>query len=257
MLFKTAQMDYDLLINYNLTETFKKTNSNEKIVNANANQNGTTADTNQLKGSLTRDVDVNNSSEKTNSLDSSTTHSENTDFTHNDTLTETGAIDKNTTVDVDTTKVGSDTPNALLSMTDIKNNVYASKADIEDGVTKTVDGQKSSASKVDKLTETTDKTVTDSVNAESRDTSKDNNSENTTETTNNTTTSNGTFNNHSNATQNENESGSENYTLTRIGNIGVDKPSDMLQKHIEFQKTMTTILKQFFDACEDLFMQLY
>jgi hypothetical protein len=132
-------------------------------------------------------------------------------------------------------------------MTDIKTNVYASKADIEDNSSKTTDKQISSATKVDNTTETTDRVSTDTIDATSHDTTNDTTKEDTTETTNNTT----------NTTQNENHNGSENYTLTRVGNIGVDKPSDMLQKHIEFQKTLTTVYKQFFEECEDLFMRIY
>lgn len=237
MLFTTAQMEYDLLNNYNLTETFTKTNTVTKETGGNATQNGT----------LHRASEVEANGDKTNTLDSTTEHTENTDFTKDETVTETGEDNRSIAVTVDNRKVQSDTPNGLLSMPDIKGNVYASKAEIEDGTTSTTDNDNTSAEKKGNSIENTTSNVSDVVNATSHDTTNDNNTEDTTETTNNTT----------NTTQNETGNGTENYTLTRIGNIGVDKPSDMLQKHIEFQKTMTTIYSQFFNECEDLFMQIF
>jgi hypothetical protein len=225
LLFKTALYEYDVKNNYNLTETFTKTNTNTKEVTGNATQNG----------SLNRDAEVSATGNKTNTLDSTTSHTENIDFTKADTLTENG------TVAVDNKKVGSDTPNALLSMADIKTNVYASKAEIEDGTTTTT------AEKVDNATETTTRTTVDNIDATSHDTTTDTSTEDTTETTTNT----------ANTTQNETGNGSETYTLERVGDIGVDTTPDKLKKHIELQKVLTTVYSQFFDECEDLFMQIY
>lgn len=49
----------------------------------------------------------------------------------------------------------------------------------------------------------------------------------------------------------------EKHTLTRIGNIGVDTDSDMIEKHIRLQKTLKQIELLFFNECEDLFMMVY
>jgi hypothetical protein len=237
MLFKTAQIEYDLLNNYNLTETFNKTNT--KTATGNATQSGSTSDSSHLTGTVNHNDTINVEGDKTNTLKSTTDHTENTDFTKDETINETGKIDKNTTVNVDDKKVGSDTPNGLLSMEDIKNNVYASRADIQDGTTTTTDGQTSSADKTGTSTEATERSSTDKVDATSTDKTTDKTVQFGTDTTNNTTTSSGTVNTTADTAQSEN--GSENYTMTRVGNIGVDKPSDMLAKHVEFQKTMTTI----------------
>jgi hypothetical protein len=130
-------------------------------------------------------------------------------------------------------------------MTDIKNNVYASKADVEDTTNKTVDAQTNSANKKSNSTDTTTATVTDTVDATSGDSLTG------------TTHNNGTVANTTNANQNESDNGTESYTLERNGDIGVDTTPDKLKKHIEIQKILTTIYIQFFDECEDLFMQVY
>ncbi len=51
--------------------------------------------------------------------------------------------------------------------------------------------------------------------------------------------------------------GNENYTLHRIGNIGIDTASDMLQKHIKAQAILKKGYKNFYDECANLFMLLF
>jgi hypothetical protein len=237
LLLKTALYEYDVKNNYNLTETFTKTNTMQKGITGKATQNV----------NLNRDSDIVITGDKTNTLDSETDHTEDIEFVKDGTITDEGTIDNTSTVDVDNKKVGSDTPNGLLSMTDITKNVYASKADIEDGTTKTVDKQTSNAEKTDNTKETTERTTKDTIDATSRDISTDTTNEDTTETTSNIT----------DTTQSEDQSGSESYTLERVGDIGVDTTPDKLRKHIEIQKIFTTVYAQFFDECEDLFMQIY
>lgn len=237
LLLKTAEYEYDVKNNYNLTETFTKSVTSTKAVAGEATQSGT----------LNRDAEIEVEGSKTNSLESSTDHTENIDFVKNDNVTENSIVDKLTTGNTGNIKVGSDTPNGLLSMSDIKTNVYASKADVEDNTMTTVDKQTNTAEKKNDTTETTGRNSVDIVDATSRDTINDTTNENTTETTNATT----------NTEQNENQTGLETYTLERVGDIGVDTTPDKLKKHIEIQKILTTIYKQFFDECEDLFMQVY
>lgn len=233
MLFTTAQVEYDLLNNYNLTETLTKTRTNEKGITGSANQSGTTDDQTTTSGN------------KTSLLDSKTDHTESVDYSKTETTEESGLIDKIGNTLIEDKKVGSDTPNALLSMIDIKTNVYASKADIQDAKTDTTDKQTSSGEKTNTLTEETNRTTSDNVDASSQET--------------NSQTTSGESSIQSNTTTNQNETGNENenYNLTRIGNIGVQTGSDMLMKHIELQRTLTTIELQFFKDCEDLFMQIF
>lgn len=102
------------------------------------------------------------------------------------------------------------------------------------------------------LTNVTDKTEnnSDSSNFSNSETgSNENNStnKNTKENINNTTG------------KNLNEgSQDENYTLTRKGNIGVMTATDMLEKHINYQKRVTNIINKFLvNECSNLFMMLY
>jgi hypothetical protein len=85
----------------------------------------------------------------------------------------------------------------------------------------------------------------------------DTTNEDTSEVISNTTTSSGSNSATTNTSQNESGSGTETYTLERVGDIGVDTTPDKLKKHIDIQKILTTVYTQFFDECEDLFMQIY
>ena len=49
----------------------------------------------------------------------------------------------------------------------------------------------------------------------------------------------------------------ESYEMKKRGNIGVDTDADMIQKHINLQKVLKQIERMFFDECEDLFMLVY
>lgn len=233
LLLKTALYEYDVKNNYNLTETFTKTTSNAKTATGNVDQN-----------SVTNVVET-TTAEKTNSLDSTTQHSEENSTTRSDDVKEGNTNNKTATTTVDGKKVESDTPQGLLSMSNIKSNVYASRAGIEDTTNTETNIQTNVAYKTNDTTETTTNTVTDSVDAHSED--------NSTERSN----SDGTTTNTTDTTMTESDSGSETYTLERVGDIGVDTTPDKLRKHIELQKTLTTVYAQFFDECEDLFMQVY
>lgn len=43
----------------------------------------------------------------------------------------------------------------------------------------------------------------------------------------------------------------------RVGNIGVNTDSDMIEKHLHLQKALKQIKMMFFEECEDLFMLVY
>ena len=224
-MLKAAQLEYDVLNNYDMTETFEKTNSNTRALTENIDQEGS----------------ANSASNKANTLESETNHTENTDVTRNEQIDETGNLDNTSTTTIDGRKVGSDTPNGLLSMADIKGNVYASKADIEDTTNTTVDEQTTTAGKTGTTSEDASGTARDEVSA----TSVDNTTEQATQTA------------ETDRTQNETTDGNENYTLTRMGNIGVMHATDMIEKHVKLQRKIRTVYTQFFNECEDLFMQLF
>lgn len=117
--------------------------------------------------------------------------------------------------------VGSDTPSGLLAMADIETNVYASKADIQTG-----DG-----TTVNDISQTNAEDVTEHSITETES--------------------------QGNTTQNENNTGTEDYTINRHGHIGVQTASELLIKHTELLKIIQTVYTQFFNECENLFMQIY
>jgi hypothetical protein len=212
-ILETSLYEYDIKNNYNLTETFTKTNS--KLVKGNANQTGIS------NTDVTQDMtETNNKSNEVNSnidrLDNS-----NIDKTANN-------INNNKNVE-------SDTPNGLLSMEDIKTNIFASKALLQDGTTEVTEKQISAVTSNDKSLATGTETAENVVEG-TTSTNNDFSSETDTETT---------------------ESGNESYTLERVGDIGVDTTPDKIKKHLEIQKILTTVYINFFDECNDLFMQLY
>jgi hypothetical protein len=160
-MLKVCAMDYDLINNYNLTETFSKTNSSTKTSTENANQTGTSSNLNTNTSTLTRSADIDTTSKKTNTLDSTTKHNELNETETVAKETETGKLDKTSTLDIDGKKIESDTPNGLLAMADIKTNVYASNANIEDTTSKTIDAQTNSADKTNTTTDNATINVSD------------------------------------------------------------------------------------------------
>ena len=49
----------------------------------------------------------------------------------------------------------------------------------------------------------------------------------------------------------------ETFINHKVGNIGVQTQSDMLEKHLILQKKLKNIEKNFFDECEELFIMIY
>jgi hypothetical protein len=292
-LLRTTLLQYEILNNYDITETLTKSNSNTRQLNESKNQNDKSTTTASTTGTNDRTLDntgnANNTIDTTSdkksdtaltnvkntTLDSTTTRGENIDVTKDESLIDNGKLDNTSSLVIDGRKVESDTPNGLLSMVDIKGNIYASKAGIEDTTNTTTQMQTTSNDKTASTTETTEHTTDDIIKGSSKDdisgttaeTIKEINStksqniivnnekshENKTEILQN----NGSKDSNSIGSQNETNSGNENYTLKRIGNSGVSYPADMIEKHIELQGKIRTVYTQFFDDCEDLFMGIY
>lgn len=257
MLFRTALIDYQKTINYSLTETLTREFNKEDKTTGTMKSDGTKSDnttiTNVADG--TRSNTLNN--DKTNTLNSKTDHTDTNNFTKTSSTEETGNNHNSITVDVDNKNVESDTPSGLLSMSNIKNNVYASKANIQDNLTTTNDVLSTSANKTLTDTEKTTNTTTDTINGTTQDKTVETNTETTHESNTGMNNNNGSFNNNTNTSQNTTGVENETTTRTTTGSYGVITEADMLQKHIALQQTLTTILTKFFDECEDLFMQIF
>jgi hypothetical protein len=245
MLFRTALIDYEKTINYKLTETYNRGVNKTDSVIGSASNDGTNTNT------LNRSLDNTTVGNKTNTLDSTTKHTEDNTTTHTENITESGDLNKSSTLTIDGRKVGSDTPNGLLSMENIKGNVYANKADIEDTTNTTNDFQSTSEEKTNTTTDNIDNSVKDEVDATSTDHSTDTINEDVHE------TNNGSFETSTSTTQNTTGSENETSTHTTMGSYGVITEADMLQKHINLQQTLSKILSMFFDECEDLFMGVF
>jgi hypothetical protein len=253
MLWRTALIDYEKTVNYKLTETYVRDVDKNDNVTSNENNQGTNVTTGTT------------SDEKTSTLNSTTDHSQNNDITHNEKTEENGTLDKRFTESqtnvktnhntVDTKKIESDTPKGLLSMKNIETTVYASKANIDSVMNNTTDNEDNKLNNVDTQSTFADKSLdlTETSNGIASDVVEATNKDNASSTQNNNVSFNNTSTNSQNVTGNE----KENSTRTTLGSFGVITEADMLQKHINLQKTLTKILSNFFDECEDLFMQLY
>ena len=255
--FKACELEYDVLYNYDMKEVLEKTNTNTKEVTENVEQQGSSSNNINSNSNLNRNNEGSLITDKNSSVDSTTERTENTEIDKTENLDETGKLDKALTDTLDSKKVSSDTPTGLLSMTDIKNNLYATNVNIDDATNTNIEAQTTSGKKEGISNQNTESNIIDEVNATSSDNSTTRNNEEITENATSNQQTNGTLANTSNALQNETQNANENYTLTRIGNIGVMHATDMLQKHIELQRKLRTAYLQFFNECEDLFMQIF
>jgi hypothetical protein len=258
MLLVTAQINYEKTKNYNITETQSRdVNNTSNSTGSNLqNTSGQSTDNSQNNTSFTNhSVDEGN---KSNDLSSTTAHSEES----HDTTTESGTdkITEKTTEEknLDATKVHSTTPKSMLSLSNLKSNIYASDAERNDNSEDNTTDHDSTATKSNTTTDNSNSSSSDSVHA--TNTESDNNTNDSNGSTNGTgnVTHNETGSSTNNLTQNTTGNTKESYTRTMSGSYGVITEADMLQKHIGLQDKLTHIFNDFFEnECHDLFMELY
>lgn len=190
---KTALLEYDLIDNYDMTETFTRG------VDKTDNLTGHDVSTGMTTATTTNDL--------------------------SDTIDETNIRAITVDESSENRNVESDTPNGLLALADITTNVYASKVNIN---------------KIDNLASNGDSTTASRVQI-------------------NTGTVELTTDFDGDLTKTQTIIGSEDETYTRItkGNIGVGSDAKMLEEHIHLQKILQTALFNFFNDCEELFMQVF
>jgi hypothetical protein len=257
MLFRTALIDYEKTINYNLTDTFTRGVNKTDTLTGNASSEGSKVDNSKVDGSSHSTLNNTETGNKTNTLNSTTDRTEETDVVRSgETLEDINGVVTGTN-EINNKKVSSDTPQALLTIGDIKSQIYASSAEIDDNTSKTIDDNKTKTNRTEDITEGTDHSLSDTVNATNTDVTNITNAGENAETNTSTLKNDGTFESKTDTTQNA--TSNENETATRVmrGSYGVITEADMLQKHIELQRILTTILTKFFNECEDLFMQIY
>lgn len=245
-LFNAANIEYSILNNYNLTEEFTTTRENK----------GKTRGISSTVGQLFGDSNTENKQART------VTGTGKTGNTGNDTEVETTATATDTTnkqtVDTTNDKTTSENVNKKFldtpqGITDLSNSKYLT----------TLNQDTASGTEKDKGKQTTDGegTVDSNIDRTLTRNRSDNQTSENKEVTDDTVT--GTTHDEQKTTQ-DNDSRTyldskqtETHKLTRVGNIGVDTDSDMIEKHIRLQKVLRQIELLFFNECEDLFMMVY
>lgn len=225
-LFKSASIEYDVLDNYKLTETYERKIENNGKTSGISSTVGQTFDKQESEANQNKTVD----------------NIGNVDTVGKDTTQSTGSktTEGATTSTNQNVKKFLDTPQGLTDLTDSKYLTNLTQ-DNSNG-TQTTQGseqtQNNGESNTLSNTKTTGKeTTVDKVETTSNQEMKTTNDNNT-------------------RTFSEGEQ-TESYTLTRRGNIGVDTDSDAIEKHNRLQKTLKNIERMFFEECEDLFMLVY
>lgn len=273
-LFKSASIEYDVLDNYKLTETYTRNVESDYKNSGISSSVGRMTDKQDSETNETKNVDSNetaNSSETAETKGSEIANAESSEtVTNNTTSSTTSEGDENKTLE--STKNESqkikkaflDTPQGLTDLTDSK---YLTTLN-QDEVTanETINNSENSSSeqstKVNATADTTTKGSNEN-NSEHSATTDSNASQSRTGNekivgnANATTTSEQKSTNDNNTRSYTTGETSESYTLTRRGNIGVDTDSDAIEKHNRLQKTLKNIEIMFFDECEDLFMLVW
>lgn len=261
-LFKTAQIEYSVLDNYNVTETFKLTrertgksagvsstvgqvfDSQNTEVDENRENTGSNHESSGGSGSV---KETHENAGEVNSV-TNTESEEHTNGTHITTNTVDGEHD---TKFLDTPQGLTDVTNSkyITNLTSVVDDVTTTNNLADNVTTESQGSTTANTSQIDsgeKLTASSD-TRTSDVETSDKMTGKTNsNFEGEQRST------------HDNNTRMENVSNaSEDYELVKKGNIGVDTDADMIQKHISLQKVLRRIEMMFFEECEDLFMLVY
>lgn len=269
-LMEAATVQYDLLNNYNITETItteRETTGNssgiassvgktEDVQTSTGKEDRTTDTTGNTSGSVQTDRTENGSTSSTKEGETSGTSSE--------TGTASGTSGSSETVseDKDSVKRFHNTPQGKISLNDNKylttlnhdtEDNSASKTtsnSTENSENKTGNTSGSSSETASGTSETTgNETQTATTDTTGKEVASGQNSN--------------TFNGEQKTTADTNtrnytnDKTTETHSLYRIGNIGVQTGADMMQKHIELQKVLQNIEKMFFAECEDLFMLVY
>lgn len=249
-LMETATIDYDIMDNYRLKETYTRNVERKEHGSGISSTVGKVYDEQTSESNQNKTVDnvgkatvdgVDKQIEKGNSKTVSV------ETVDNDTTA-------NTTTTTENKKVSKflDTPQGQLDLTDSK--YLTTLTQDNDNGTNTTNGSGTNDTVKDAETTTDNSRTADTTSKETTDTTgkettadkvevKTNQEQRTTNDNNTRTFSNGET--------------KEEYTIERRGNIGVDTDSDGIMKHIKLQKVLQEIEKMFFDECEDLFMLVY
>ena len=241
-LMKTAEIEYSVLDNYNVTETYERSSERKQLGNAasygvNVTHDSTTSETDEQRNAnrMENETVKVDGTEKTTGNDQ-----KNIDMTNRKNTTEnsSGKLDKRF-LDTPQGKLNLEKTDYLTTLnldseTQNKTGVETNNGESTEKGTSSREGENHSDT-------TRSQTGNDSMNGKTNVTAK---GESQVTLDNNTRTE-------------SQADHSERYVLNKKGNIGVDTDADMIQKHINLQKVLRKIERMFFDDCEDLFMMVF
>lgn len=219
-MFRTAQIEYDPL------KTIEFYEEHTRITEGQTSASGTGTQTATDNENVTREVSANGET-STTATDESESATEKTETTND---SETGTDNMN--------KAVSDTPQGRVSI-DTVNGDYVSN--LEQGSVST------------EKTKTRNGTETGKTTNSGTNTQTGTSSTNSTETETRTNAANATTEN----TQTGSSTGRETYQKKSHGDLGVRPASYLLDEHLKLQRKVRTIELQFFEECNDLFMEIW
>ena len=269
-LFEAAEIEYSILNNYNLTEKFTTTRKNE------GKTAGVSSTVGQFFGNQETQTDGNRVTDTEGTADTvsrdteketvhTVTHDEGNSVTLNEQNVE-GSANKTTSETEDVTHTWQkrflDTPQGLFDLDDTRYMTNLEQMGETNEKERDVTEQSTDSQDTNGTSETNtenDGTVDTTRDVERNGTvQQDTTGKETTVDTVKGTVSDEQKSTSDNNTRTYSEGQqTETHELTRVGNIGVDTDSDMIEKHIRLQKTLTQIELMFFNECEDLFMMVY
>ena len=235
-MFRTAQIKYDPLETYDIPEEYTKDTEGASTSSATGSQtsegseNATTESNTNGDTSLTTTVEGSTTSTRTG--ESNTARDETANNTETGTETTNSAF--------------SDTPQGRVAI-DVVNGDHVSKLE-HVAVSRSSENNHTGA-------ENTTTSNSDSANTTESNTTTQSGTNSATASETATRTNTNTAS--TQATQTGSATGTESFKRRMYGDMGVRPASYLLEEHLRFQRQINTIELQFFEECNDLFMELW
>lgn len=253
-LMNTAAIEYSVLDNYNVTETFERKYENTGKTNGVSSTVGQVMDEQNTETNDQRDTESNANTNGERNLDGSEKLTGKTERNTEGNNSSSKSFENSGNSNDEEKRRFLDTPQGKLDLTnmeylttlhqDSKNNNNSSEgSENGSGEHSETDVTDTNNTKTDVQKETQNQTVkSDESSTGKTETNFSGNQKSTSD---------------NNTRMERHDEHVESYELKKKGNIGVDTDADMIQKHIRLQKTLTQIELMFFGECEDLFMLVW
>lgn len=253
-LMRTATIEYDVENPYNLTETYTRKSDSLGKASGVSSTVGRTEDESSTNGTQEHTGERSETGKQETSRNGSGTTSENVDEHIETSNAGNSSNEYGKTVTTKDVKKFLDTPQGAVSLDNI--NYLTNLTDTENTQTDggTDKATHNDAGNTSAERETTGETSTTESGTQESESSAEESARDTTRSDFKGTQKQTADNN----TRSESIGKStEEYTLVRKGNIGVNPASYEIDHHVQTQKTLKRIYEMFFDECEDLFMMVY